>query len=657
MTLVNDKYEIDPGQPLPDYDTPFAAAYAVQMRGNAPTAPLFALVCNDVLPVRSDLVAPLRSLNHNGQIQVRDCGVVPWPDSSRRMAFVYERPFGQRMAPSGDAPFTPLRDDKITAQLVAPLASALQELARMNVFHGSVRAGNVFIGEGAAGKAMLGDFLAAPAGYAQPAVYEPIARGLAPALARGPGSAADDLYALGVTVLVALLGQTPLRELAADAVVQLKMERGSYIALVGERRFGSGLTELLRGLLADDPKQRWTHQDVGMWLEGRRLTPKQAMVARKASRPLRFAGQEFLQARQLAHAMTRDTKLAAALVKNEEVGRWLSHGMNDEDSLRHLEESLVQARRQRSGPEDERLVAAALMVLDPEGPIRYRGVALFPGGLPTCLADLMRTDAPTGLVVEIIQNDMGAQWMAVQQERRPETLSALQLMDRAKDMMERSQLGYGLERVLYELNPTMPCISPLVRGQYPVTVRQLVEAVDKSARHMGCIDRHVAGFLLARDRKILSPVMRAIESARDNGSRGVAILTLYSDLQIRLNLPRLPGIAGALMPLVEESVRRFRNRQRQEKARKDLRVIAAEGDLDAMLRQIDDPDLLALDEQEYAAAHLLYTETQNEIARMESYAKNRKAIAAQAGEPLAAALAVGLAFVLAVTVIVRTMAQ
>jgi hypothetical protein len=657
MTLINDKIEIDPSRPLPEYDTAFAKAYAARPKG-AQSGSLVALVAPTPYPLRHDLVSSERALIHPTLMPVRDCGAVLWPPTNgRAFAFAYEKPLGQRIAPLGGGAFTPLHQDEVIKKLVPNLTAGLGELARLAIFHGSIRADNVYLESGENGRAMLGDHLAHPIGFAQPVLYETIDRGLATPFGRGTGTTADDLYALGVTILVALLGDAPLKELGDDAIVQLKMERGSYTALVGERRFGGGLTELLRSLLVDDPAHRWTIADLGLWLQGRRQMPKQAMAAKKASRPFRFNGQEFWTARQLAQGLSADTKQAAALIRNEELTRWLKSGLADEDRIHHLAESLVAARRQRSGPEDERLVTHAIMVLDPTGPIRYRGLSLLPAGMPTLLADMILQQAPTQIINELILNGLPTQWLTGLEIKRPDLVAAVQMCEHAKEAMEKPVLGFGIERALYELNPTMPCVSLAVRDAFCMTVRQLLDTLDKRARDSGLIDRHIAAFMLARDRKIMGAVMRVIEQAKTVGERGLALMTLYADLQYRLGTDKLTGIAAVLMPMLEEAAKRFKNINRQEKARKDLRVVAAEGNIGAMLKLVDDPDLLERDRQEYAVARTLFVETENEITRMEAYARNRKVLAIQAGEPLAAVIAIILAFVLAVAVLLRVMIQ
>ncbi len=654
MPLLNNRIEIDPSQPLPQYDGTFARAFAA--RGKGTEAALLALVCARPVAVRADLVGSMRSLTHAALPHVREAGVVDWPPAGgRAYAFVYDRPPGPRLSARFGAGHAPPREERLINNIVHPLFAGLNELARVGVFHGAVRAANVYMGEGDSAKAILGDNLSQPPGFGQPAAYETIERGMAEGVARGPGTSADDFYALGVTILSVLLGEDPLAGLPAAAVVNLKLERGSYAALAAERRFSPAIIELLRGLLADDPRERWTFDDFEMWAQGRRLTPKQSMAAKKASRALLFDGHNYLQPRQLARALAANVPLAAAMIQNEELSRWLAHGLHDEDVLRQYEHARAAARRQRMGPEEDRLVANVVLALDPTGPIRYRGLSVFPAGLSASMAEAALDGRPLAPFAEIILNDLHEIWLTGQIDKKPDIIGVVQQVGRAKEATEKPGLGFGPERAMYEINPSQPCLSPVMQNQYCMNGRQALEALDHrpGLDERSLVDRHGAAFILARDRKTPPPVIRAVETAQTAAARAIALLTLFGDMQFRLGPDRLRNLARLLLPLADETLRRFRYRPRQTRTREALRPAVEAGDIPQMLKLVDDPGTLARDEQEYQAARLLYSETETEIGRLGQEAANRPALAQGSGQPVAAALSVGIAFVLSAFVLVR----
>lgn len=659
MALLNERFDIDPERPMPQCDGPYAKAYAVRQRGNNPgTLPMMALVCEGCLPVRGDYVTAFRGVSDHGLMHVVDSGVVFWPLTGRRhYAFVYDTTLTLRLAPMDhQASYAPLKENDAIAQLIKPIGNALSNLDKANIFHGAVRASNVFLT--ATEPAILGDCLAAPLGYEQPCVYETIERGMAPALARGAGTSADDFYAFGVLILSALIGEMPLRELSDESIIQLKLERGSYLAIAGERRFGNGITELLRGLLADDPKQRWGMKDFDMWLSGRRLTPRQSLPAKRASRPLRFGAHDYVQVRQLMAAFATDTKLAAKLIQNGEFERWISHALNDDEAAKAVKDSLEAVKRMRTGPEEERIVGCVLIAMDPKGPMRYRGLSIFPQGLATLLVDMALKNIPMHLVSELIFNNFAAIWLSFQSEKPPDMIVTSQLLDHAKAALEKNGLGFGMERAMYELNPLLPCLSTVLREDYVINIRQLLEAFNRrTLQGLGAkqlMDRHIAAFILMRDKKVAPAMMREIEQAGNATASGVALITLYAELQYRHGPNELKGMAQALLPAAEEAAKRFHLRGRQEKTKKDLKTTSASGNIVAMLNLIDDPDLLQRDVEEFKAATFLYEETEFEIARLQTQGKNKKALAEMAGQPVAATCAVTLAFLLLIFLGLRT---
>ena len=75
--------------------------------------------------------------------------------------------------------------------------------------------------------------------------------------ARSRGGVADDLYSLGVCVIFLLLGRNPVHELSTAEIVERKINQGSYAVLTSGARIQMNMMELLRGLLSDDPRERW----------------------------------------------------------------------------------------------------------------------------------------------------------------------------------------------------------------------------------------------------------------------------------------------------------------------------------------------------------------------------------------------------------------
>src|SRR3546814_10635321 len=94
--------------------------------------------------------------------------------------------------------------------------------------------------------------------------------------------------------------------------------------------FRSPMVEVLRGLLCDDPEERWRHDDLQLWLSGRHLSPKQALLPPKAARLFPFEGEEYNNASALSYAMGRNWTAALQEIKSPELERWIRRSLSDD---------------------------------------------------------------------------------------------------------------------------------------------------------------------------------------------------------------------------------------------------------------------------------------------------------------------------------------
>jgi serine/threonine protein kinase len=208
----------------------------------------------------------------------------------KKIVFILENPGGRRLMNSLNDTRDQMTEEQITRAVIAPLASAMRELSSRAIVHGDIRPTNIFLRDQGTSGIMLGECVSAVTSFGQAPLLLTIERAMAQPSGRGVGTTADDLYALGVTILLLFMGRNPVRQLDDEAMLQAKIDRGTYPALVGTSRISLNLMEPLRGMLADDPKLRWSLNDLELWLSGRRLSPRQPQVPRKASRPFDFAG-------------------------------------------------------------------------------------------------------------------------------------------------------------------------------------------------------------------------------------------------------------------------------------------------------------------------------------------------------------------------------
>src|SRR5262249_43636828 len=142
MALLQNRIEIDEGRPLPQHDGVFAKAYAAKGKGAEQIQ--LAYVCTEPMATRGDQASALRSFSQPAIIRLRDSGSLEWaPSGGRAYAFVYDMPAGQRLMQRGGT-CAPMKEEMLIEKLVHPLTSVLGDLGRAGIFHGAVRADNVY---------------------------------------------------------------------------------------------------------------------------------------------------------------------------------------------------------------------------------------------------------------------------------------------------------------------------------------------------------------------------------------------------------------------------------------------------------------------------------------------------------------------------------
>ena len=655
---IGPRAEMLPSMPLHELDSAGGPVFGARLKGGEGGTDLMAVLCNTGLPPRLDLINSMRSVNHPAFLRLIDSGVALWPgDNTRYYALAYQRPLAPRLKQSIDEPHTPMKEDVVNHYFVTPMMNALLELARIGVVHNGIRPTNIFWRIGGSSGPQLGECLSVPAGFGQPALFEPPERAMADPLGRGPGQHVDDCYAFGVTLALMILGHNPLQGMDDAAVIQAKSERGSFGALIGNSRLSAAHIEILRGLLADDARQRWTAADLEQSLSGRRLTPKNTDAGRRASRHFEFAGKEYWQARPLAAGLASHVSDAAQIVEKGALEKWLRRALGDDDRATQLSEA--QASLRESGKAafyEDQLIARVCIALDPPAPIRYRGLSVMPSGIADMLVTSITRGENVQALSEIISSQLVTFWIEMQKEARVEFVPLGQQFERMKSMIEKTTLGYGVERVVYELNGGVPCLSPMLKTHYVTTPKSLLPALERVASTAGHptepMDRHIAAFIIVRDRRneLLFEAMTVPETSP---RRGLAFLTLYSEMQYRHGPDQLPYLAQWILPLVEPALQRYLGKTLKDKLRVQMKEAAQRGDLSALIRLLDDPKRIEHDRQEFMAARILYLNILKETTVLEARLTNREAVIMSVGRPMAASLSSFLAILLVLAAFAR----
>jgi len=593
--LVATYYRIDPSRAGPVLQGGFRA-YAVTDRRD-PHQKLIAIETKPEFPVRPRITSARSGVPVPHAVLPVDYGPGRDPSGQPGWYAVGEAPSGTALGLA-----KPLREAEVIACVLVPAAAALAAMAERGLTHRAINPDNLFR---AAPRemSMLGPFWAAPPGSLQPAIYEPPYMARCLPKARGEGCIADDVYALGVTLLALVLGRVPLAELDEAAVIRRKLEVGSFAALTADAPLPLLIADLLRGMLAEDPDHRPSPALLSR--------PEQARARRVAARPPRRAqvpldvgGTKIRSARELALALGLYPERGYLMLKSGEVERWLRRFLGDPQLGMRVEE--VTRKTETVGSDDGRLAGLTVLrcvaAIDPLAPLVWRGVAVQPDGIGPALAGAS-TEAMIALQ-EIIGADAVTHFLAAGPARR----DMAGLRDDQRDwrawLAAKGPAG-GVKRLAYGMNPMMACGSPLLGGRPVVRAADLLPALDTAAaeadRAHPPIDAHVAAFIAARVDGALAGDVTQLTSFASSDER-MSVLQLFGRLQARLHPGPLPGLAGWLLSSGLASLEGWKSHKTRAMLQDRLLQAASLGTISTMAELLDNKEARAADQKGAEAA-------------------------------------------------------
>ncbi len=641
--VLKERVEIDLNRPLKDFDLPNARAFAGKSKREN-QGDLLCYVCDPAIPPRHVDLESLRGFSETATLRFVEWGVVTWrPDHRRTPVVVYGMPQGGRVANSVADVINPLSDEALTRNFLTPVMACLRDLSARGLPHRGIRPDNLFYSDANKRHIILGDGMTCPPGLNNPSFCETLEQSMADPIARGRGGVSDDLYAVGVCVIFLLLGRNPAHEVSTQELIERKISQSSYSALTAGARIQMNMVELLRGLLADDPRERWSVREVELWIGGRRLTPKQAKLPSKAARPLTVASYDYDNVRSVADAMGRNWLVAGEVVRSQDFDNWIRRSLGDERVTEAVNKVLggPQVIARTPDSDNPKLVTKACMALDAAAPIRHKGFACHVDGVGAALAMSFDREDVRQKVADFINGKFVGQWMSLQARNRSDLNELYSLYDRLPVPLNQTGMGFGIERVLYELNEHLHCLSPLIEAHYVTTIEHLIPAIEAAAkgrdRPRMPVDRHIAAFAAARSNDVDERYLRPLSGGDRSGTDQIlSALTLLQRIQVMAKNGPAPTISAWFAELMQPAVNSFHNLKQRKMIEQNVIRAAETGVLSELQSIYADQKAIQRDQQGYTNAQQEHRYCGAQIEQLNLELQNREHMATELGEQVAA---------------------
>ena len=645
--ILKSRYKILSDKRLLDLDTPSAKAYEVlDLRANSNSRPVFALVCNPKILPRYSVIKSIRNFTQKGLIPYVDHGTVFFiPENRSLFVIIYEKPLGGKVFPNPNGENSPINELDFINNYAKSLISALYELDLKGETHRSIRPDNLYYMDKEKKEMVLGDCVSSPPAYDQPAFCETIESIMCHPEGRGDGKYNEDIYSFGVTIFTLINGKNKLAKLTSSQILDLKIERGSYTAIVGDAKISLAMIEILKGTLADNIEQRWNVKDLELWINGRRLSPVQSKAEKKSLIAFVFEEKEFFSTRALAMAFLKNPERAIDPIKNGKLEVWFKRGVQDNKKADSLKEIIEDAMVRDSNPktQNEIMVTRTCMLLDPKAPIRYKSVCTTVDGFGYYLYKALTSGENIKVLVEMIERNFVQDWYSVQEKYVYANKFAS-----LKNFIAREDLGYGVERCLYELCEYAPCLSKIVETGYVYEIERLPYELDKSAKKQDYkswpVDRHIIAFILKHCGNKVESYINSLNSTNPS-EVAVGMLGIISFLQWHYHKEPLYNLTSWVGSLMAPVIRRYHSRARRKIMEKEIHKLVRKGLIYELFNFLDNNEEITDDAKSFAKARYEYAEATKEIFSLENRKKERDLEAIDFGHQIAAMVSLVIAVI------------
>jgi hypothetical protein len=621
--VLSGRWRIDLVAPLPEFDTKTARAFAASDLVE-PERKLYALVCRPGTYQRHRAIQALKNIRHPNILPLVAAGAVEMSQpQEQRFVIFYERPVGKKISELLAATKGELNEYFLCKEIIGPIVAAIHQLAQFDIAHGRINPDNIYYHH----TPVLGDCVSEPCGYSQPFIFESLERLQALPAGKGEGSPSQDYYALAILVLYLQHGPRHFADRTPESLARALLRQGGYNAMMRDKENSAMFDEFFRGLLVQNAADRWDYNYLKPWLDGKRFNVLLPPPPAEAMRPFEFGGSEANTKREVAHIFYANWALIPEVLHNGHLVQWISISLRNKDlaeNIARISRSVKDIGAKNEIQLHEQLMRV-LIIFDPQGPVRLTSLSLHIDGIDALFAELYANKAEPDLqlLARFAEYNMVGFWLE-QQRKLPEyaiptaTNNILMKLERLRICIRNPGLGFGLERMLYELNPDLPCLSPLLATYHVTNLEMLLKRLDNLAHNMATtqdpLDRHIAAFIAAKiniQHEIRLHELTAIPSLAAN--RSIMAMRLLAMAQERSTDLPLPGLTHWLALRILPALESLRSRTLRNKLITMLTERARSGSLPYMTELVIDSNYAAADQSGYDKAVSVYHANAAEI--------------------------------------------
>ncbi len=626
--ILHSRFQVMMAVPYPQYSRG-GKAFAVKDSQEQYTN-LYAYITESDLMPRTDVSELLFRRPIDQMHKIYGWSITYWPAYNKRVPiYLIEIPTGKSLSEHKSAKNRIFNEDQLIKTLIKPAVKLLTSLKDVNLAHRNIRLDNIFWSGEEGHEATFGECYSTAPGYMQPIYYEDINKMLCSPLLRGNGNQSNDIFALGVAIVELLsyeelpwVGQSP------DKIVQTRLEQGSYQYYTGKLTLSQSLNELLRGILFEVGSERWDVHNIYNWTHGKRLSPRSPHTAKKARKPIKLANNiQCLTAREVIWHITKEWHKGIDFYQTGVLEAWLRNDLGDNVLL---ERFMVSRYSTVQVKDANNKFTLALMAMEPRNPFYLEKWVVAIDAIPTLFAMVIEH-----VDYEKFQHFITSDLLNIWSEFNEADNNAKRVISNytaAFGFMSREALGFGKERVLYQLGRNIPFCGVISQYDFIPEMWYLLPAIDRAMasgyKPDSLLEPHIACYICANFSRNIDDDLRKLnmlqqsllnvksKSALDVVKAKIVVseAKIFAEIQTKTNNNmEFPNLCRYYVERLGDAVNLFHSRAMQRQVRRDIKELGRRGNLKEILDLIADNKRIEIDQKGFDAAVERYTKIVTEL--------------------------------------------
>ena len=235
--------------------------------------------------------------------------------------------------------------------------------------------------------------------------------------------------------------------------------------------------------------------------------------------------------------------------------------------------------------------------LDRSLPLKCGSSYIFPEGIAKTIFYNKKNNLSLTSLQNLISTDIIKLWYQEQSSlRAPTNASEFNMY------LSRNDYGYGFDRIMYDFDEDLPCLSPLLGKSFVNNSSRLLNALNNNNNYSNPpFDKNIIAYLRCKMGKKIDGIIVDINSNQDAIKIG-AVIRLYANIQNKQGPAQLINLTQWLSKAAQPLIQSYHNIKYQQYLEQELLKVSKSGKIMDLVEILENDEARTRDHNDFTEA-------------------------------------------------------